>query len=406
MAERFMPVEDLSKRLILFKDTWYSIVDNAEKLSNYRSGFDGGFKKRLKGIKSDLEKCRSGLEEMNLHLKHHFPKLRVEIDKGTVEVLAGLKDFAIFVEKDLGDLATSAELEAEMGELQKRLEEVEKDYRKAEMRANEACGKYFETKSNYSIDLKKVKRLSKKNVENVLKRYSKDIKPLMEGCDMVLGEEVVGIEGLFERLYEEPNRAENVELIPKGKERGLLSPLASRKKREASLKPRLSVLRYVLHEAAKELVKIIEEEGKNLSKVKAKYSDFDALEKACTELDEERKKLEGPRKALWEKREKLKKEPAMRFSEYDGVLGAQEEYLKRFEELNKKVKPYLSIVGDALEGYESFETDVEKRELMEEIRKLKKEAKKYREKLSELKELHEELKKKHEEALGGLKKVI
>ncbi|MFQ6136297.1 MAG: hypothetical protein ACE5PM_03855 [Candidatus Hydrothermarchaeales archaeon] len=388
MSEKFLSPEELSKRLVSFKDMWYGIPQKSEALSNFRSGFDAGFKEAIAEISSDVEACKAELNELEVQLKHRFPELRSDISEMSKKILNLVELFDEDVKEDRGDIDTSVELRKKLNALNKDLKKATARYKSFEKESADVATRYFDMKSDYSQERQKIENASKDKVDKVQKKFVEKAMPIVEGHDIFVGPQKVDLDGLFGMLVETPKIVGRIKLVSR-KKGGFFGKSA-----KEDNKARSSVLKYVAGEILDELAPINKEKTQLLLKLDSEYSELKDLEKECAKNEAKLKELARPRDKISEQIARIKEDKAFRLSGQDGVLEVRGNYLAKFNNAHEVMKEYLEVTGKALEGYEPLEPDVEKRELRAKKKELSETIKALEKKVAEA---ERELKNKSEE---------
>ncbi|RMF91314.1 MAG: hypothetical protein D6733_01475 [Methanobacteriota archaeon] len=379
--EKLLTVEELTKQIHGFKTRWYGLVKKAEKLTDFKSGFEEGFKKAVEGLYTDVDACKDDVDSFEHHLKHYFPGERSDITWMTKKVFRHLEDLRVLVKRDYDVLEGSKGLAEELKGLTEEMEKAEAKLKEAEAKSAETCGKYFDMKNDYTRELQGIEDRINKQLDKVRAKFVEMTTPIVEGHEILLASNKMTIDGLFEHLTEKPEDTEKISLVLK--KGGFFG-----KKAEADL-AKTSVLKYVSSEILEGVAPVMKEKRQLLSKLESDYSELPRLEKACEEAEKERKKLERPVEDLKEKIAQIRKSEVFKFADYDGILDTREQYLDKIGEAEPDVKAYLDFALLHLKGFEELEPDVEKRNLLAERKDLKekvvaleKEAAKAREELS------------------------
>jgi chromosome segregation ATPase len=385
--KEFLELEELTKQSHDFKKRWYGLAEKAETLTNFKSGFEEGFKDSVKAIYEDIDSCKDYVDGFEHHLKHYFPDHRSDITWMTKKVFRHLEDLRVMAKKDYDVLENSKDLATNLKALSADLEKAEGKLKAAEKKSGESCRKYFDLKNEYTSELQAIDDKIKKQLEKIRGKFIEMTTPIVEGHDIALASRNVNISELFELLSEKPGDIEKISLIVK--KGGIFG-----KKAETDL-AKTSVLKYVAGEILEGVTPINKDKKKHVDKLKSEYSELPKLEKACEDAENQRKKLEKPAEDMRMKISEIKKSEVFKFVDYDGILETREQYIDKIGEAEKEVKEYLDFALLNLKGFVELEPDIEKRNLLAEVKTAKakaeaeeKEATKAKEELSaKIKEL-------------------
>jgi chromosome segregation ATPase len=361
--KEFLTHEELATQAHDFKNKWYGLAQKAEGLTNYKSGFDEGFKAAVKELYNDIDAGKDYIDNFEHSLKHYFPDHRSDITWMTKKVFRHLEELRVMAKKDFDVLEGSKELAQSLKGITEDLEKAEAKLKVAEEKSGEACRKYFDKKNDYTSEYKAIEEKTKKQMSKIREKFIEMTTPIVEGHGISLSSKDVSISELFELLSENPGDTEKITLVVK--KGGIFG-----KKAETDL-AKTSVLKYVSGEILEGVVPINKDKKKQIDKLKSEFSDISALEKACEESEKQRKKLERPAESLREKISDIKKSEIFKFADYDGILETREQYLDKLGESEKEVKEYLNFALLNLKGFAELEPDVEKRKLLVEIKGIK-----------------------------------
>ena len=356
----FLPIDELTSQSHDFKKKWYGLSKNIESLTEYKSGFDEGFKEGIKSIYSDIDSCKDYVDSFEHSLKHYFPDKREDITWMTKKVYRQFEDFRVIVKRDVDVLENSKSLSLDLQELTAKLENDQAKLKKAEEKSGGDCRKYFDLKSEYTQEAQKIEAGLKKKLESIRNKFIEMTTPIVEGHSIQMSTSTVDIEGLFEHLVDKPQDIENITLVVK--KGGFFG-----KKAESDI-AKTSVLKYVSTEILDDVKPIKTEKDKLLKRVDSEFAELPKLEKICEESEKNRKKLEKPVEGLKIKISEIKKSEIFKFADYDGILETREIYLDKINESEKEVKEYLKFALLNLKGFTKLESDVEKRQLLEDIK--------------------------------------
>ncbi len=406
--KEFLSLEELTSQTNDFKKKWYGLTQKAESLSNFKSGFDEGFKSDIKAIYEDIDACKDYVDGFEHSLKHYFPDRRSDITWMTKKIYRHLEELRVMAKKDYDVLENSKELAHNLKGLSTELEKAEVKFKAAEEKSGESCRKYFDMKSDYTTARQAVDDKINKQLDKIRGKFIEMTTPIIEGHDIALASRTVSITELFDLLSDKPEDVDKISLLVK--KGGLFG-----KKAETDL-AKTSVLKYVSSEILEGVPPITKDKKKQIDKLKSEFSDLPRLEKACEEDEKQRKKLEKPVEELRAKIGEIKKSEVFKFVDYDGILETREQYVDKIKESEKEVREYLDFALLNLKGFAELESDVEKRNLLVEIKTAKekavseeKEASKAREELSaKVKELNKVTASKEslEKKLEGITKRV
>ncbi|MFQ5800399.1 MAG: hypothetical protein ACE5HH_01600, partial [Candidatus Hydrothermarchaeales archaeon] len=331
--KEFLTIEDLTKESHDFKTRWYGLVKRVEALTNFKSGFDEGFKEATKTLYEDVDACKDYVDRFEHHLKHYFPDQRSDITWMTKKVFRHLEDLRVMVKKDYDVLENSKELAQNLKNLTAELEKAEAKLKAAEKKSGGACRKYFDMKNEYTGELQSIEDKIKKRMDKIRGKFIEMTTPIVEGHGITLASKDMNISELFEHLAEKPEDAEKITLVVK--KGGIFG-----KRAETDL-AKTSVLKYVSGEILEGVAPIKKEKGKLVAKLKSDYAELPKLETECEEAEKHRKKLERPAEERRGKISEIKKSEVFKFADYDGILETREQYLDKINESEKEVKEYL-----------------------------------------------------------------
>jgi chromosome segregation ATPase len=364
--KEFLTLEELSQQSHDFKKKWYGLSEKAEGLTNFKSGFEEGFKENIKVIYEDIDSCKDYIDGFEHSLKHYFPDHRSDITWMTKKVFRHFEELRVMAKKDFDVLENSKDLAQSLKALIEDRDKAEAKLKVAETQSGEACRKYFDMKNEYTAEYQSIEDKLKKQMEKIREKFIEMTTPIVEGHDISLASRRVTISELFELLGEKPGDSEKISLVVK--KGGIFG-----KKAETDL-AKTSVLKYVAGEILDGVQPINKEKKKLIEKLKSEYSELPKLEKACEESETQRKKLEKPVEAVRSKIGEIKKSEVFKFVDYDGILETREQYLDKIGDGEKEVKEYLDFALLNLKGFVELEQDVEKRNLLSEIKTAKEQA--------------------------------
>lgn len=366
---KFLSSAEASKKLTEFKETWYSIAQKCESLSEYQSGLEEPFHATLSEINYSIKKCSNHLQELEPSLKHLMPSKKDLIDDQTSGVIAALAEFESSIELQLGDLERFKSIISEIKALSEKLDSIEAEFREAEAKTSEVCTKYFERKRDYNRAREKITGTTQRELKGVKERFYQKLEPIIEGFEVHFKGKPVRLEELFMNLLENPNDVSMLELIQKDTTKGWMDVLTGKKK-EADREAKSAVLKYISQEIIGDAKPIMDREVKEISRLDTQYADLRALEVECREAEKRMEDLSRPREKIKKEISELKKSEAFALSDYNTILELREKYLGIFNDINAMVKVLLEGAEELLEGYIEFEPDVEKRELKIRIKEL------------------------------------
>jgi chromosome segregation ATPase len=361
--KELLTVDELAGQGHDFKTRWYGFVKKVEGLTNFKSGFDEGFKTAIGGLYDDIDTCKEYIDRFEYQLKHYFPDERSDITWLTKKVFRHLEDLRVMVKRDNDVLEGSKGLAENLKTLTADVEKTETKLKAAEKKSGDACGKYFDMKNDYTRELQGIEERIKKRLIKVREKFIEMTTPIVEGHEITLASKKMGISELFEQLAEKPADTEKINLVMK--KGGIFG-----KKAETDL-AKTSVLKYVSTEILEDVSPVNKEKKQLMSKLEADYTELPKLERACEDAERQRKKLEKPVEERKEKMSQIKKSEVFKFSDYDGILETREQYLDKIKEAEKEVKEYLDFALLHLKGFVELETDVEKRNLLTEVKTMK-----------------------------------
>ncbi len=367
---KFLSSKEASKRLITFKDLWYSLAQKCEALGDHETGLDEEFRKSLVDLDNTLKKCHRHLGEIEPSLKHLMPTRKEDIGSLTSGVTGGIAEFKKDVELQLEDVKRFKTTSTDLNKLVKKLEAIEEEYREAEAKTSGVCTKYFERKNDYNRAKERLTGEIQDKLKGVKDKFFEKLEPIVEGHELIFRGRPIELEDLFMRLLERPTDAELVDLTPRGASKGILDRLAG-KKTQMNKEARIVVLRYVSEEIIGVSKPIKNQEDQELSKLDAQYADMRALEVECKKAEKRMDELSKPRDDIKEEINRLRSKEAFELGEYDAILELRDKYVNMFEVINGKVKVLLKGAEELLEGYIEVEPDIEKRELKIQIKELK-----------------------------------
>jgi hypothetical protein len=362
----FLTLEDLTKQSHDFKKKWYGLSSKAEGLSNYKSGFDEGFKSDVKAIYDDIDLCKDYVDRFEHHLKHYFPAHRTDITWMTKKVFRNLEELRVMAKKDYDVLENSKDLSQTLKSLIEDRDTAEAKLNASEKNSGETCRKYFDMKNEYTAEYQTIEDQFKKKLGKIKDKFFEMTTPIVEGHDILVASRNVTVSELFEVLAEKPENAEKISLVIK--KGGIFG-----KKAETDV-AKTSVLKYVSGEILEGVSPIEKEKKKLVEKLKSQYVDLPKLEKACESSENQRKKLEKPVNEIRAKISDLKRSEVFKFGDFDGILETREHYIEKIGESEKEVKEYIEFSMLNLKGFVELETDVEKRKLLSEIKTAKEKA--------------------------------
>ncbi|MFQ6136298.1 MAG: hypothetical protein ACE5PM_03860 [Candidatus Hydrothermarchaeales archaeon] len=408
MSERFLSPEELSKRLVSFKDMWYGIPQKSEALSNFRSGFDAGFKEAIAEISSDVEACKKEIEDLSASLEHHMPETRGEVGELARTISGALDDLATSVKTDLTSLKKYESLRPKLEKLEREFEDAEGQYQDTIRRAENLCEEYESAKRAYDKRIRDIKKATDKRLEDIRKNFIHEFDTYFEGFDLLtkgsIGEKIDG-QTLFRSLIRDSGFYKDVEIAQKGFG-GLVG------KRESDIEVRKALLRYKAREISREIEPALEEEKGQTAKLAPELKRINELKDACENLNGEKGRIQKEKEELAKKIADLKSDGAQlmgKYSTYEKILDIRESYVNDFNNMNTLRKELFALIGDWLKGYEPLEPDVEKRELKAEIGALSTEIEDLKgrnsELIKELERTNEEYERYRGEVEGKLEEI-
>ncbi|MEE8167601.1 MAG: hypothetical protein V3T58_01855 [Candidatus Hydrothermarchaeales archaeon] len=358
--------EELPKKLVEFKDVWYAVAQKCEGLSEYKSGLDEGFKNSLIELKADGNALGELLDGISIATQHHIPRTRDKVEELRAPMMTILRELLGAIDADIRDLTRYQELSPKLEEMIKNLHALQVRHEDLKKHATRTCDQYSKTKEEHEQKINNIKEATDRALSKIKQKFTSEISSMFEGYQIVTKgrREEVDIGLLLERLIQDPNYYQKVDVVHKG----LFG------KKISDIETRLVLLQYKAEEVTKAIVPIIEEEKRRVEKFEPEEKRIQELEIQCRELRDEEKSMSAKRESLEKEVNELKGENEgirERFTNYNQLLSLVDSYVRKFGETTSIRKEISDLIEASMEAYEPVETDVEKRELKAQVKFLK-----------------------------------
>lgn len=371
------------------KECWYSIFSLLDTMAGFSPG-DENLKRVLNLARERSREVERRLENLSVSFKKYNPHLREEADRKIKPLLAGLKEFRTEVRKEKDNFERFRETEEKIGKIRGELKDLEGEYGDVQSKVSLLCNKFFHKKEEYRVARERIEQRLEKELGNLERYFLDRAKGTVEGYRIFLSGSEVDLKELFDALVESPGVVEDLELVER-KPRGMLRWLW-RERGEPSEK--LAVLGYLGEEVGTKAQKIKKKEGAQAEELRVEFADLDSAEKACREVENRRKEIEGYMEELQEKIGRLEREKVKDYNDYNQMLEVKSSLEGMLTSREEGLQGLTAFVEENMAGVE-IETDPEKRSLKERIKGLEKELegakKELREKLPPLEEELEEV---------------
>ncbi len=366
MTSKFFSTEDIPKKLADFKDMWFKIAQKTEALSNFRTGFDKGFKTSIKRLSSDLKRCELLVNNLCISCEHHLPDKKEDFEKlrrGLIDIFYKIR---LGLEEDIQILEKHESLIHKIKETEKNLKTTIKNHEEAKNHALKTCSRYEAVKEGYLKKINNIKESTDEKIKKINSRFIADVENIFKGYNIFTREknEKIGLDIFFERMIKDPDYYQKVNIVPKG---FFLS------KKKSDIEARLVLLRYKAKDITKEIAPIIDEETRRIARYREEERLMHELEIQCRDLKDREDKLSTRTRIIQSDLNALvsESEGSIRFQTYEKLLELKEAYARTFSDSTTLRKALETLITESFKEYEPKETDIEKRELKEEIKKLK-----------------------------------
>ncbi|MFQ5815454.1 MAG: hypothetical protein ACE5G7_03040 [Candidatus Hydrothermarchaeaceae archaeon] len=365
MSEVFAAGE-VPRKLVEFKDSWYALAQKCEGLSEYKSGLDEGFGSALTSILQAIRDLDDLLDNISVATQMHIPSKRDEVEEIRAAFMASLRELEGEIDGGLKMLGRYAELSPRLDEVSKNLRSLRERHDDFKKHATRTCDHYSRMKGEYEQRINNIRAATDRELEKIKSRFISELNSTFEGYCIVSKshQEELALDLLLERLIQDPNYYQKVDVVHRG--------LFGRKR--SDIEARLVLLQYKAAEISKAIRPVLDEEKKRISKFEGEGKRVSDLGIQCRELREEEK-------ALFSKRESLEKDVGeveieignirARFGNYAKLADLVDSYVKKFGETTHFRNKLSGIIESSFAAYEPVEKDVEKRELMEEVKTLR-----------------------------------
>ncbi len=360
-----LSAEEVPRRLVEFKDSWYALAQKCEALSQHKSGLNEDFRSALSSILQDLRAFEGLLEDIAVATQMHVPPKRDEVEAIRAPFVGGLRGLQSALDENLKMLKRHKEVSPKLEEVSKSLQNLRERHEDLKKHATRLCDQYSQSKSEYDQKISHIKEATDKELQKIREKFVADVSSMFEGYYLVSKgrQEELSLDLLLERLILDPNYYQKVDVV----HRGFLG------RRRSDIEARFVLLKYKADEVSVAIKPILEEEKRRLSK-------FEDEEKRIGELGIQCRELREEEKGLASRRESLEKEVAELDGEMNNIRGRFENYSKLAEMVNLYVRKFgetttarnklMGVVESSFEAYEPVEKDVEKRELRAEVKSL------------------------------------
>ncbi len=367
MTSEFISVEEIPKKLAEFSNLWFEVAQQLEGLSNFKSGFDGRFKSRLKGLLSDGERCGLFIDDICISSQHHLPGGKEDFEESRKNIVGAFDELRQVFEKDIESLDRHESLATKITELEKRLNVVIEQHEEVNSHALKSCNHYEIYKKEYDWKIHNIKEATNEKIRAIQKRFMDDITTIFEGYKIFTIEknDEIGLELFFERMIKDPDYPEKVNIVSRGLSFG---------KKKSDIRARLVLLKYKARDITQELAPILDDESRRVERFQPELKRLHELEMRCTELRDEDDRLSTLKKVIEDDLDVLNAEDEdtlNKFQTYESLLELRDSYLKTFNSTARFRKGLSDLITSSFEEYEPIEPDVEKRELKEDINGLK-----------------------------------
>lgn len=366
MTREFLSVGKIPKKLAEFSNMWFRVAQQLEGLSNFKSGFDGGFKSSLKGLLSDGERCGLFIDDICISSQHHMPERKEDFEESRKKIVGAFDELRQAFEKDIDLLNSHESLATKAAEMEKRLDAVTKQYKDVKSLTLKSCSHYETFKKEYGRKIHNIKEATNENIRAIQKRFMDDVTTIFEGYKIFSIEknEEIGLELFFERMIKDPGYPEKVNIVSMGLSFG---------KKKSDIRARLVLLKYQTRDITNELAPLLEDESRRVERFQPELKRLHELEMRCTELKGEDDRLSPMKKAIESDLDALNaedKDTRSKFQTYESLLELRNSYLRTFNSTASFRKELSDLITRSFEEYEPIEPDVEKRELKEDIKGL------------------------------------
>ncbi len=358
----------MPKKLVEFKDAWFSIAQKYEGLLRYKSGLNDEFRSSLTALASDLRALEESLDTLAASIQYHAHDSKEAAEKSRSAMIPVFRGLRSSIASDLDELKKYSELRPKLDEMIKSYDALRARHDDAKRLADKACEQYTKTKEEHQKRIEHIEEATARELGKIRDKFVSDLSPVFNGYAMLKKgkREELGLGGLFDELVRDPAYYLKLDVAQKGIRS--LWTLAS------DLEARLAILQYKAEEVNKAVAPVIDETKRRIAKYEPEEKRVQEMGVQCNSLREEEKNLYSRGETLGHDVKGLSGELDVvreKYGNYGRFAEHIEAYIKRFGETTAPRKDFSELVEAAMGAYEPIEMDVEKRELRADLKVLK-----------------------------------